>query len=243
VNKRATGIIAAAVIAIAGAILLVLYVNGAEDRALEGEELVEVLVADQDIPKGTPAADLARAVRTEKLPVKVVAAGTLSGFGPVQGLVAAVDIVEGEALLASRFTAAAELDAVRSPVAIPDGLMELTLSLSPEQTVGALIRPGDHVAVGVTFAAPEQTVNTAGLLLQKVLVVNVQGDPFATVQATDTDDRSAAPGGSLLVTFAVSGPDMERLLYANTFGVLHLSRQDPEGPEDSQQQVAETVFE
>ena len=52
-NKRVT-LIAAILLVALGTVALVTYVKTAEDRALAGEELVDVLVLDATVPAGTP---------------------------------------------------------------------------------------------------------------------------------------------------------------------------------------------
>src|SRR3546814_9471860 len=78
--------------AIVGTGVLVLYVQGAEDRALEGEELVRVLTATAPIPAGTSAEQLADLVEEEDVPVKVAPEGVISDLVSVSGLVTAVEL-------------------------------------------------------------------------------------------------------------------------------------------------------
>ena len=83
-NKRVTiGI--AAVMAVVGAIILVVFVRGAEDRALEGEELVTVLVRPSS--RSPPARRRRRSkdlVTTEQIPAKIAPRGRhrRPGAGP-----------------------------------------------------------------------------------------------------------------------------------------------------------------
>ena len=63
--RRAIGIMGAVAVAALGMLLLVGYVRGAEDRALAGEELVEVLVVEKPIAQGTPADILTPFVRLD----------------------------------------------------------------------------------------------------------------------------------------------------------------------------------
>ena len=52
-SKRWMGVAASVVLALVGAFLLVRYVQGADERALEGEETVEVLVVTAAVDRGT----------------------------------------------------------------------------------------------------------------------------------------------------------------------------------------------
>jgi pilus assembly protein CpaB len=147
--RRALGIVVAVTIAVLGTLLLVGYVRGAEDRALAGEELVEVLVVEQPIAEGTPSAALGeRTVRTELVPLKVRAEGAVSDVAELADLVASVDLLPGEQLVVSRFVTPEELeDGVEAP---PDAL-EVTVAVSPERALGGQLEPGDTVAVVASF--------------------------------------------------------------------------------------------
>ena len=54
-NRRTVGIIAAIALAAVGTFVLVAYVRGAEDRAVAGEKMVDVVVASKTIDAGTAA--------------------------------------------------------------------------------------------------------------------------------------------------------------------------------------------
>jgi pilus assembly protein CpaB len=148
--RKALGITAALAVAALGTLLLVTYVQNAEERALAGEEIVDVLVVDRPITRGTPAAVLESSVRAERVPLKVFAEGGVSDLAALGDLVASADLVPGEQLVASRF-APAEAVLAREAVEIPTGFVAVTLSLSPERAIGGRLIPGDHVAVVASF--------------------------------------------------------------------------------------------
>ena len=148
--RRAIGIVGAIAVAALGTLLLVGYVRSAEDRALAGEELVEVLVVDQPIPQGMPASLLSDAVRVERVPLKVRAEGGVSDLAALSDLVAATDLVPGEQIVASRFATAESLSEHARIEAPPDTL-EVTITLSPERALGGQLVPGDVVAVIASF--------------------------------------------------------------------------------------------
>ncbi len=236
-NKKVVGVIAAALIAIVGTAVLVLFVQGAEDRALEGEELVTVLVADARIPAGTPAAQLEGLLTEEQIPVKIAPEGVISDLVQVNGLVTSADVFANETLVAGRFVEPEQFSARRGAVEVPEGLLEVTIAMSQEQFIGGVPVPGDTVAVVVNGersdfipanvdplaqidpADPTQTNDAESLryskiILQQALVTNVQGNPLPESPAVQSaTDRVAPASGSLLITLALDGPDVERLLY------------------------------
>jgi len=148
--RRAAGVVGAVAIAAIGAFLLIGYVRGAEDRALAGEELVEVLVVDSPIEKGTPAGALSAFTRTERVPRKVQAEGAVFDLTTLEDLVVSTDLIPGEQVVASRFVAEEVITRAQG-VAAPPGTLEVTVALSPERSLGGAVQPGDTVAVIASF--------------------------------------------------------------------------------------------
>ncbi len=254
-NKRLIGMVVSVALAAIGTFSLLTYVRGADERALAGEATVEVLVVDTLVAKGTPVSEVAKAVTTEWVPVKVRAEGSVSTLNNLSGTVAAVDLLPGEQVVAARFVNPVDL-ASETVVAIPDGLLEVTIALDPQRAVGGQPLPGDLVAVvasfndvatepveesttpvGITTQEEEVTVTLAAthIILHKVLIANVQANEQIS-RAEDADATAvgfaAAPTGSLLVTFAVSAPDVEKLVFAAEHGRIWLAREPADAPED-----------
>lgn len=152
--RRIIAIVIALALAGAGTFFLVRYIQGAEARALEGEVLVEVLVAAQPIEAGTPAEELATRVRIEQVPTKVAALGAVADLSSLEGKVAAIALLPGEQLVAGRFL---DLEAYQASlpgaarVEVPPDLLQVTISLRPERVVGGQLQPGDLVAVFASF--------------------------------------------------------------------------------------------
>lgn len=244
-NKKRVSLIASIALVAIGTVALVKYVSSAEDRALAGEELVEVLVVDTAVPAGTPANELQQFVRLESVPVKVRAAGALAGISDAEGMVVSVELVEGEQLTQSRLVTAEEYSEVQSrvgraggSVTVPEGMLEITVPLDPVRTVGGTVRPGEHVGLIASFTGlgsedpAAATGQTSGFLLHKVLVTNVQGAPVAapTREAT-AEDRTPVPAGTLLVTLAVKAAEAERVVFASSYGDIWLTIQPVDADE------------
>jgi len=148
--RRALGVAGAVVVALVGTMLLVGYVRSAEQRALEGEELVEVLVIADAIPRGTPASSMIDNVTLELVPLKVRAEGGVADLTVLADLVTSTDLIPGEQVVVSRFVTAESL-ATSSRVEAPDDMLEVTISLSPERALGGSLMPGEYVAVIASF--------------------------------------------------------------------------------------------
>ena len=199
-RQKLIGIVASVLLAAVGTGLLVAYVRSAEDRALKGEETVDVLVVSNTIPKGTRAEDMTANLRMEQIPVKVATAGALTSTSPLAGKVAAVDLLPGEQLVSTRFTSPAEAQGIAS------NLLQVTIALEPVRALGGQIRKGDSVGVTVSFDEPE----TTHLILHKVKVTDVR-----TVDGTavTTPASGPAPVANLLITLAVDAPSVEKVVF------------------------------
>lgn len=250
-KRRVIGVFIALVMALAGTALVASFVRNAEARALAGEELVDVLVADKVIAAGLNTEEIAEMVRIEQIPVKVRSEDALDTLEPVTGLVTEIELRPGEQITAARFVAPDLL--TRSRVAVPSGLLEVTVSLQPERAVGGTLLPGDNVAVlasfdpfeigapptvdpnvpetvivdGIRLAGDAKTPNSTHLIFESVLVTNVQIEELVP----EIDDvgvgrvRTPAPTGNLLITLALDPGAAERVVFAAEHGRVWLGGQ------------------
>jgi len=246
-NRKWVGVGVAVLLAAVGTWVLVSFVRGAENRALEGQETVAVLVVDTVISEGSAAEDIAGNVHIELVPANVQVRGSLADLEALQSLegrVASVDLLPGEQVIASRFVARDVLDE-QDRVAVPDGMVEVALSLSPERAVGGELRPGDEVAVFASFepetvdasstgdsleAAPVPTgtevPSATHIILENVLVTNVQVEELpapSTSGDSNTATLGLSPTGQLLVTLALDPADAERFVFTAEFGRVWLA--------------------
>ncbi len=257
-NRRIIGIVAAVLLASVGTFVLVSYVRGADDRAQAGETMVDVLVVDEAIERGTAVEEIGGSVRLVSVPARARVTGSIATLSTFEGAVAAVDLVPGEQLLSTRLISAAELTGV-GDIEVPAGLLTTTLSLSPERAVGGSLVPGDLVAVVASFepftlggvepsefptSRPEteantfdgdRTPNTTHIILNKVLVTNVQVERLPR-SASDEDGESPpagyqpelAPTGNLLITLATDALSLEKLIFTAEHGTVWLANQPVE---------------
>lgn len=278
-NRRVIGVLVSLALAAVGTWVIVSYVQGADDRALEGQETVEVLVVDQPIAKGTAAADLDQLVKPVRVPAVSTATGAITDLSQLEGRFASVDLLPGEQLVSSRFVAREALVEVVD-VEVPPELLQVTVELPPERVLGGELDPGDLVAIVASFQPftldavepegtdnlqdfiqdpgtegdqppePLRTPNTTHIITQKVLVTNIQfsspppsAEASATPVAVTTPQPNLSPGGSLLVTVALSGPDVEKLVFTAEFGTIWLAKETPESDEGGIQiQTRGTIY-
>lgn len=232
-NRRVIAAVAAAVLALLGAMLLISYINGADKRAMARMDPIEVMVVSAPIAQGTPAEEIAASVLTEELPRASVGPNPVTSLAELAGQVATTDLQPGEQLLAGRFASPQALVQFGG-IPVPEGLHQVTISLDASRTVGGTVSAGDTVGVFITVG--DQT----HLTLHKILVTRVQGGLSSAAQAEDDSaDPNAAPvpdGGSL-VTLAVNARDAETLVFASEQGSIWLTQEDPAAPTDGTRRV------
>lgn len=149
-SRKWIGVVVAVALAAIGTWVLVQYVQSAEERALEGQETIEVLVVSETVPAGAPAESLTAKVRTELVPAKVQAPGSVASLAELAGQVTAVELLPGEQVIQTRFVLPEVFESL-DEFEVPEGLVEVTMSLSPERAVGGTLRQGDSVAVFASF--------------------------------------------------------------------------------------------
>ena len=228
--------IAAVVLAIIGAMLVVSYAQGADQRAVKNLEPVSVLVVKAAIPAGTPVEAMSASLATEQLPAAAVTASSLKSLDDSKGKVAAVDLIPGEQLLKERLVEPEDLK-IQGSVDIPAGLQEVSFKLEPDRVVGGRLVPGDHVGVFVSMddggLADKADKETTKLTVRKALVTAVQRAPEAapTAQPTPTASPTADPRdttlpvGSLMLTVAVSDVDAAKIVFAAEYAKMWLSKE------------------
>ncbi len=222
IQRRTGGVIAAVALALLGTLGLVAYVHSAKDRAVAGEQRVDVYVTTTKIAAGTHANRLADKVKREQVPAKVRATDAVTRLKDLSGSVTSVDLVAGEQLVKSRFVARGDLATkLQSSTATPDGYFQSTVLLEPEQALGGQIRAGQRVAV-VGMDTHEAAPGPAAVIARNVLVTSVQidGDRGEGAQKKQVTD---APTGKFYVTLALTQPDLERLVSSVNDGKVWLA--------------------
>ena len=260
-KRRVLGIVLALILATVGTLALVAYVKSAKKDASKNEEQVKVYVVTKDIRLGATVSEIKQQITLTDVPKRLEVTGAVTDLTQLKDtLVAGVRLKAGEQLLSSRLVD--PLTLVR--VAVPNGLQEMTVALSPERAVGAALSPGDTVGIVISYDSgsisstgptTESTTTLAGgtdttssttprslstthLTLQKILVtavqlsqqdsqraskINVAAPSGAGPADTIAANVNEAPSGQLLITLAVSGPQVEQIVFAAEFGHIWLT--------------------
>jgi pilus assembly protein CpaB len=226
-GRRTLLLIAALLIAALGSTMVFLYAQSADERAREGLQLREVLVAQVDIPQGTTvaAAEETLAFVTEQLNAEAVADGALSSVEAIRDQVALVPIYAGEQILPQKFGTQAQ---TTGQLPLTEGNLAMTISLGDPQRVVNFVTPGSTVAIFITTNNPEDEEPTLAtrILLDRVRVIGV-GDSTPVTQTTTTPEgEQTTQVPSALLTFDVNQDQAQKIIFAQGQGELYLGLVD-----------------
>jgi pilus assembly protein CpaB len=239
-NRRAWAVVLAVVLAVLGTFTVFMYVRNADARALAGQEVTDVYVAVKEVPVGTTAqtaVDDGLMVKQE-IAAKGVPDDALTTVDSSNAeLVATSNIQSGEIVLTQRFATTAAAPGV---LALPDGMMAVSVALADPAHVGSFLEAGAEVTVFDSFNVAENKPGTtpAGdhltdnhdytratrVLLPRVSVLAVG----ATTTTGSTDSSSSSQTGTpanqavTLVTVAVTQDQAEKLIHGAQTGTLYL---------------------
>jgi pilus assembly protein CpaB len=254
VKRRVLTVTLAIVLAVLGTAGVLAYVHGANARALAGQQAVSVLVAQDKIPSGTTAGTALQSgmLVSQKLPASAVPSEAVSSItADVSGLVIGTDVQPGQVLLRPMLVTSSQLTGA---LAIPQGMVAVTVATCMTGAVAGYVQPGSQVAVFGTYSDTTNNGSqscggggsTAGsggqtnlahvhtrILLRRVLVLAV-GAAAASGQ-NGTSSGSTTPNGSsgtssqnaVMVTLGVNQADAERLITLDSSGLTYLALLTP----------------
>jgi len=228
-DRRRILLVVAVLVAALGSALVFLYTKGADTRAEEKFDTVEVLKATAVIAPGEKFEDAQAAGKLARQSVSQdsLLDGYQTTTDSLGGTVSLGTIYPGEQIISAKWGASA---AVQSSLGTPDGMMAITVDLTDPARVAGFVNPGSTVAIFMTGTAKpiDQQGNEAGpdiqftrLLLDKVLVLGVGAT--TAVSTTTTDESGASTTEQLprtLLTLAVSQDQAQKVLYAKANGEL-----------------------
>lgn len=228
-------LIVAFLVAGLGALLVFLYAQQAEERAIAELEPTPVLVLNNDVAAGTSvaAAQEAGAFVLLDRPAAAVPEGALADVAENLDDVILANLYTGETLLADRLGDPADLE--RLP--IPDGRIAVSFTFGDPNRVADFVSPGSGVAVFLTTTPTESEVTdpatgettlesgteTTRLLLPDVQIIAIGGTTTQTITTTGADGRQQTTETNLsLLTLALTQQQAEQLILAQTLGELYL---------------------
>lgn len=230
--RRSVLLLVAALIALAGTAMIVLYVQGIDARATKDQELVEVLVATETIDTGEAVSDAQEAGKIEKSEVRRadLVDGGLSSTSSISDLVAIGTIYPGEQLIAKKF---GSLGDTQGGLVIPDDKMAVSVELTDFERVAGFVNPGNEVAVFGTALDPvallpdnkEQKLGSiTRIVLTRVPVLGVGTTSVSSRTTQDEDGGTATEEvARTILTIAVTQDEAEKLFQADRTSELNFA--------------------
>jgi pilus assembly protein CpaB len=232
-QSRVLAILIAVVLALVATAAMVVYVNGADQRAINDQEPVWVLVAKNTIKAGTSGEDAQNAglIIRVTVPRKSKVGGALVSPTQLEQRYAAVDIAKGEQLLQERWVGAEDV-AGRRLLQIPENHQALSLGLDITKQVAGFVTPGDKVGLVFTFKKEEgngESVERTNFLLQnvQVLAVGATALPNGSSQSGGRVNQGRGSQNLTAVTLAIKKEDVERVVFAAENGSIYLTLMPP----------------
>jgi pilus assembly protein CpaB len=227
-SRRTIALVLAVALAALATIALISYVNGLEDKAFEGTEVVKVFVAKQDIAAGVSGdtASQQGLITETTVPAKVRPVSAITSLQEISGKIAAVQIFKDEVIVGARFVAPGA--AVKGVLPIPQGRQAVSVQVASPAGVAGFIQPGDQVSLIAQIArtgAGAAGGNIAKFLLQRIDVLAV-GTRVVSVGAAVQPAGAAQPAADVaccLLTLALTPGQAEQLVFASLNGQLHFT--------------------
>jgi pilus assembly protein CpaB len=224
-QSRVLAILIAVVLALVATGALVVYVNGADRRAIANQEPVAVLVAKETIKAGTSGEDAQnlKLVAPKLVPRESAVVGAFRSWSQLEGKFAAVDIMKGEQLLPTRWVGADEVEG-RGLLPIPDDHQALSIGLDVTRQVAGFVTPGDNVGIVLTLPGGDGGSKTR-FLLQNVRVLAVGATALSSRTAQGGGGRVNQKGSQSVtaITLAVKKQYVESVVHAAVDGDIYLT--------------------
>jgi pilus assembly protein CpaB len=230
-QSRVLAVLVAVVLALVATAALVVYVNGADRRAISEQQPTLVWVAAKAIAAGTSGVNASNTglIKQEAVPKKNVVPGAVVALSQIQNRYAAVDIVAGEQLLQGRWVGAEDVAGGRL-LDIRSGYQALSLGLDMTRQVAGFVTPGDKVALVLTMSRPGSGEGQRSqFLLQDVQVLAVGATALANASSQSGNRPNQGRSPESAITLAVRDDQVERVVYAAENGSIYMTLMAPDG--------------
>jgi pilus assembly protein CpaB len=221
-DRRRLLLVVAAVIAALGVGVVFVYAQGAEKRAADKYDTVEVLTvaAGKAIDPGESIEDALEAGKVVKSPVaqNQLLEGASDESAPFQGSVALTTIYAGEQLIPAKFGSTEDVEAAAT-LPLPKGKIAISIQVTDDGRVGKFLSPGAEVALIFTDMSGSEPVATS-TLLERVTILAAGTTTTLAGDASAEDAAAAESDGTIqqLLTIAVTQREAEKVRFAEKDG-------------------------
>ncbi len=252
-GRRILAILAAAVIALVGAVLVLVYARGADARAVAAASPSKVYVSTSVVPAGTTLKDAVRLGQVTQTDVAARAkpVGALEGVDENNSdLVALTDIAPGQYVLASGF---GDTPLGEKALQVGAGKLAVSVQLQDPARVGNFVRPGSMLTIFMTYDLAKLEKKSGGdaektdlgsgtsILLDNVKVIAMGDASLTPVQPTG-EEGEAAQSASFLVTLEVTPEQAARLVHGVNNYVLYAALRGSELKIDANLSVSDQTM-
>jgi len=206
-NQRRLLLVAAVVVAVIGAALVLVYARGADSRAAEGLESVDVLTVTQTVEVGESVADAQAAGKfaTTSVPLDAMLPGAQTDLLALDGLFATTRLLPGEQVVVEKFGGES---AQTTSLAIPRDKMAASVELTDPQRVAGFVSPGSYVSVVYTDTTRSR------VLLRRVQVLGVGSTtPTTTTTTTEEGAQTTEQLPTTILTLALDEDEVTKVNY------------------------------
>lgn len=239
-QKQRIILIAGVVLALAAVFLVKVYLN--QQRKVFQEEAsrqaasvqanqIAVLVAKQDIPKGTAIAP--EMLESKIFPREYVAPQALTSLDRIAGMIAVAQIAKDEQITLSKLAYPRQAGGLAE--ATPVGKRAITINVDNISAVAGMIKPGDYVDLIATLPVPvqlaegKQVTQVASVpLFQNVLVLAVgQQTGLAAESRYKGEAGQQRQEASSLITLALNPQEANLVSFVHEQGKFRLVLRSP----------------
>lgn len=196
------------------------YVIKVKASVVEGQELVEVVVAKKGIQAGTSIAEMVAtgAIAVEKVPKQYVAEGALMSTDEYSTRAIASDLAKGEQLTALKLK---KDDESGLTYRIPDGMLAVSIAVDEVTGVGGKLRPGDKIDIFATFSPGPGDTDMTKVMLQNIEIIATSDSGTGEKDPALMGAQRTGPGKKV-ITLAVLPGHAEKLVFASEKGHVWL---------------------
>ena len=225
-ESRVLAILIAVVLALVATAAMVVYVNGADRRALSGQKPTMVLVAVRPIPYGMSGEDaqIKKLIGWAPVPARNALTNRVASLDQLRNRYADVNIPAGEQLLLDRWVGAQDLDG-RRLLSIREGHQAVSVGVDLVRQVAGFVTPGDLVNVAVTEPDTEGK-DTTRFVLRNVQVLAVGATALTRNSTQGNGGRVNQGKGSqtlTAVTLSVEDSKVVSVINAAESGSIYLT--------------------
>lgn len=243
-RSRGLVVVLALILATLATVGVFLYSRGVKEEALQGSDLVSVVVSEVDIPANSDLNAFIRDGRftTVAISQEALIEDAITEISELENLRNSVVIFAQEQIPLARVQGG---EVPGGLLSIPEGHQAMTVALDAPRAVSGTIAGGDNISIYATFSGVEivqlnkkfQVKPTAGegerprfdttvVLVPQVEVLRVIREPSGVADEVVSEDQSAQ--AAVQVILALTPEEAQKFVFALEQGLVYLSLLPPD---------------